>query len=190
MSSLAPEKLLASQQAGLDASFGLAARAVEGFERLIDLNTQTWRAALDAHQAFLARTYTVRDAQEFFALQNQHAQAASQRVMAYWHGVSEISADVRGVYAQAAQDQLEKSQRNAQALVDSLASNAPAGSEAVVNAWKSAIDTATQSTNAAYEAARRAAQQVVEAAQNNAEVATQSVARAASASGKAAGVKK
>jgi phasin family protein len=187
MSSLAPENLLAAQKAGLDASFGLAARAFEGFEKLFELNAQTLRTALAEHQALVAKTYTARDPREFFALQNQHAQLGAQRVQAYWQRVYEIGSDVRGVYVEAFQEQLGKSRRNAQALVDSLASNAPAGSEVVVNAWRSAIDAATESANSAYEAARQAATKVVEAAQNDATVATQTAVRATS---KAASVKK
>jgi phasin family protein len=177
MSSLAPENLLAAQKAGLDTSFGLAGRAVEGVEKLIDLNVQTLRAALAEHQELVLKTFSVRDPQEFFALQNQHAQLGAQRVQAYWQQVVEIASGVRGVYAEALQEQIGKSQRNAQALVESFASHAPAGSEAVVNAWKSAIDAATESANAAYESARRSAQQVVEAAQNNAAVASEAASR-------------
>ena len=180
MSSLAPENLLAAQKAGLDASFGFAARAFEGFEKLFELNAQTLRAALAEHQALIAKTYTARDPQEFFALQNQHAQLGAQRAQAYWQQVVEIGSGVCGVYLEAFQEQLGKSQRNAQALVESLASNAPAGSEAVVNAWKSAIDAATESANSAYEAAKKAATKVVEAAQNDASVATQTAVRATS----------
>jgi phasin family protein len=180
MSSLASENLLATQKAGIDASFGVFGRAVEGFEKLIELNTRTLRTAIDEQQQAIARAYSVRDAQEFFALQNQQVQASVQRAQAYWQGVYEIASDVRGVYVEAAQTQLEKSQRNAQAFVDSFASNAPAGSEAVVNAWRSAIDAATQSANTAYENARKAAQQVVEAAQNDVTVANESAVRAVS----------
>ncbi|KND60802.1 granule-associated protein [Candidatus Burkholderia verschuerenii] len=187
MSSLAPETLLAAQKAGLDSSFGMAGRIVEGFEKLVALNTRTLHTALAEHQELVARSFSVRDAQEFFALQSQQAQAGAQKVQAYWRDVYEIASGVRGVYMEAAQDQLEKSQRNAQALVASLASNAPAGSEAVVNAWKTAIDAATQSANSAYEAARKSAQQVVEAAQSDAAGATQTAVRATS---KAAGAKK
>jgi small-conductance mechanosensitive channel len=129
----------------------------------------------------------VRDAQEFFALQSQYAQANAQRVQAYWQDVFEIASGVRGVYMEAAQEHMEKSQRNAQALVDSLASNAPAGSEAVVNAWKTAINAAAESANSAYEAARKAAKDVVDAAQTNATAATQTAVRATS---KAASAKK
>ncbi|MDR5775334.1 MULTISPECIES: phasin family protein [unclassified Caballeronia] len=183
MSSLAPENLIASQKAGFDASFGLATRAVEGFEKLIDLNTRTFKTALDEHQNFVARVFSVRDPKEFFALQSQQSQASAQRVAAYWQSFHEIAAGVRGVYVEAAQGQLEKSQRNAQALVSTLASSAPAGSEAVVNAWKSAIDAATESANSAYEAARKSARQVVEAAETDASVATQGAVRVVSSKG-------
>jgi phasin family protein len=185
MSSLAPEHLLASQKAGLDASFGVAGRAVEGYEKLIELNARTVRTAIAEQQELIARTLSVRDPQAFFALQNQYAQASAQRVQAYWQDVFEIASGVRGVYVAAAQEQLEKSQRNAQALVDSLASNAPAGSEAVVNAWKTAIGAAANSANSAYEAARKAAKEVVDAAQTHATAATQTTVRAASRSASA-----
>ena len=180
MSSLAPENVIASQKAGVDTTFGLAAQAVQGFEKLVDLNTRTFRTALDEQQALLARAFSVRDPQEFFALQNQHLQDVAQRTQAYWMNVYEIASGVRGGYLEAAQDQLGKSQRNVQAFVESLASNAPVGSEAVVSAWKSAIDVATESANSAYEAAKKAAQQVVEAAQNDASLASQTAVRAVS----------
>lgn len=180
MSSLAPENVIATQKASVDTTFGLAARAVEGFEKLVDLNVRTIRTVLDDQQALVARSLSARDPQEYFALQNQHLQESAQRVQAYWLNVYEISTGVRGGYMEAVQDQIEKSQRNVQAIVESLASNAPAGSEAVVTAWKSAIDAATESANSAYEAARKAAQQVVEAAQNDASVASQTAVRAVS----------
>ncbi|MDR5857575.1 phasin family protein [Caballeronia sp. LZ062] len=171
MSSLAPENFLATQRAGLDATFGFATQAVQGFEKLVDLNVNTLRTALSEHQDFIGKTLAVRDIQEFFAILNGRMQANAQRAQAYWQGVNDIATSVRGAYMQAAQDQLEKSQRNAQAFVESLVTNAPLGSEAVVSAWKSAIDSATQSANCAYEAARNATRQVVQAAQTEASTA-------------------
>jgi phasin family protein len=168
MSSLAPETFLATQRAGLDATFGFATHAVQGFEKLIDLNVRTLRTALSEQQEFIGKSFSVRDIQEFFAVQNARMQANAQRAQAYWQDVNEIATGVRGAYMQAAQDQLEKSQRNAQAIVESLVTSAPLGSEAVVSAWKSVIDSATQSANSAYEAARTSTRQVVEAAQTEA----------------------
>ncbi|WP_044042770.1 phasin family protein [Caballeronia insecticola] len=180
MSSLAPENVIASQKAGVDTTFSLATQTVSSFEKLVDLNVRTARTALDEHQALVAKSLSVRDPQEFFALQNQHVQSSAQRVQAYWTNVYEIVAGVRGGYLEAAQDQIEKSQRNVQAFVNSVASSAPVGSEAVVSAWKTAIDAATESANSAYEAAKKAARQVVEAAQNDATVASTTAVRAAS----------
>jgi hypothetical protein len=76
MSSLAPENLLSAQKAGLDASFGLASRAFEGFEKLADLNAQTLRAVLAEHQEMVAKSLSARDPQAFFSLQNQHLHSA------------------------------------------------------------------------------------------------------------------
>ncbi|CCD37442.1 phasin family protein [Candidatus Paraburkholderia kirkii UZHbot1] len=112
MSSLAPENIIASQKASVDTIFGLAAQAVQGFEKLVDLNVRTLRTTLDEQQALFARASSVRDSQEFFALQNQHLQDLAQRTQAYWINVYEIAAGVRGGYLEAAQDQFGKSQRN------------------------------------------------------------------------------
>ncbi|WP_236572418.1 phasin family protein [Burkholderia sp. 8Y] len=172
MSSLAPENFLATQRAGLDATFGFATQAVQGFEKLIDLNVRTLRTALSEQQEFIGKSLAVRDVQQFFAFHNAQMQANAQRAQAYWQDVNEIATSVRGAYVQAAQDQLDKSQRNAQAFVESFVSSAPLGGGAVVSAWKSAIDSATQSANSAYEAARTATRQVVEAAQTEATTAS------------------
>jgi|GEM_PF-762965 phasin family protein len=179
-SSLAPENLLASQKAGLDVSFGLASRAVEGFEKLIDLNVRTFRTALAEHQEYVTKAFSVRDPKEFFALQNARFQANAESTQAYWQQVADVATGVRGVYMEAAQDQIGKSQRNVQAFVDSIANGAP-GSNAVVSAWKQVIDTATQSANSAYEAARAAARQVVEAAQDDAASAANAASTASAA---------
>lgn len=96
MGSFAPENIIASQKASVDTTFGLAAQAVQGFEKLVDLNVRTLRTALDEQQALFARASSLRDPQEFFALQNQHLQDLAQRTQAYWINVYEIAAGVRG----------------------------------------------------------------------------------------------
>jgi hypothetical protein len=62
------------------------------------------------------------------------------------------------VFSAATAAQVQQYQRDAQALVDNLAKNAPAGTEAVVAAWKSAISTAS----ATYETAKKATKQVAQ----------------------------
>jgi phasin family protein len=168
MSSFAPEQLYASQKAGLDTTFGLAGQAVEGFERLVELNVRTFRSTLAANQEFVGTLCGARDPKEFLALQTGHLQASAERTQAYWKEVLEIVTGVRGAFTDVAGVQLQKSQQNMQSYIDSFVSHAAPGSEAIAAAWKSALSAATDSANTAYEAARKAAQQVVEAAQTDA----------------------
>ncbi|CDY79279.1 granule-associated protein [Caballeronia glathei] len=186
MSSLDPEQLSASQKAGFDTIFGIAARTFEGFEKLVALNAQTVRTTIAENQELAGKVVLARDPQEFFALQTGHMQASAERMQAYWRDVYEIMTGAQGVLASVAEAQFRKSQQDAQSYVDSLARNAPAGSEAVVSAWKSAIGAAAESANSAYEAAKKAAKQVVEVAESNASAASKGVAQQLSAVGKAA----
>jgi phasin family protein len=189
MSSLAPEQLVTSQKAGFDTLYGLAAKTFEGFEKLVGLNVQVARTSLAETQELVGKALSVRDPQEFIALQSGQSQTNVERVQAYWRDVYEVVNDTRSAFAAAAEAQLKKSQEDTQAYVDSLAKNAPAGSEAVVSAWKSAFGAATESANSAYEAAKKAAKQVVESAENNANAANTSATQLVAA-GKTASAKK
>ncbi|SAL24776.1 TIGR01841 family phasin [Caballeronia humi] len=189
MSSLAPEQIVASQKAGFDTFYGLAAKSFEGFEKLVGLNVQTVRTSLAESQELVGKALSVRDPQELIALQTSQAQAGAERLQAYWRDVYAVVNGTRSVFAAAAEAQLKKSQDDAQAYVDSIAKNAPAGSEAVVTAWKSAFGAAAESANSAYEAAKKAAKDVVEAAETNASAASKSATQLVAA-GKAASSKK
>ena len=52
--------------------------------------------------------------------------------------------------------QARRAQRDAQAFVDTVATNAPAGSEAAVSALQSAVTTAGEATSATIEASKKA----------------------------------
>ena len=189
MSSLAPEQIFASQKAGFDTLYSLAAKSFEGFEKLVELNVQTVKSTLAENQDLVGKALAVRDPQEFIALQTSRTQVNAERVQAYWRDVYAVLNGTRGVFAAAAEAQLKKAQDDTQAYVDTLAKNAPAGSEAVVTAWKSAIGAAAESATSAYKAAKKAAKQVVEAAETNASEASKSATQLVAA-GKAASAAK
>jgi hypothetical protein len=67
--------------------------------------------------------------------------------------------DPQAEFTAATEGHFKQSQHDVQTFVDSLAKNAPAGSEALVSAWKSAIGTASETANSAYNAAKKAAKQ-------------------------------
>lgn len=193
MSSLAPEHIVASQKAGFDTLYGLAAKIFEGFEKLVGLNVQAVQTSLAESQELVGKALSVRDPQEFLALQTGQSQTSVERVQAYWRDVYAVVNETRSAFASAAEAQLKKSQDDAQSYVESLAKNAPAGSEAVVTAWKSAFGAATESANTAYEAAKKAAKQVVDAAETNANASAEAANKGATqlvVAGKAASAKK
>ena len=55
MSSLAPEQIFASQKAGFDTLYSLAAKSFEGFEKLVELNVQTVKSSLAENQDLVGK---------------------------------------------------------------------------------------------------------------------------------------
>jgi phasin family protein len=172
MNSLAPEQTVAAQNAAFETMFGLAAKALESFEKLVDLNAQTVKSTLADHRDSVTKVFAVKDAQEFFALQATHAQQSVERAQAYWRHVYEIATSTQAELAAVAEARFKRSQHDAQTFVDGLAKNAPAGSDVVVSAWKSALGAAAESANSAYDAAKKAAQQAIDVAERNVSAAS------------------
>ncbi|ANB76554.1 hypothetical protein AYM40_30630 [Paraburkholderia phytofirmans OLGA172] len=177
MSSLAPEQLVAIQKAGFETTFGLLTKALEGTEKLVELSVQAVKSNLAESQEILAKVLAAKDPQELFALHASQMQPAAEKVQSYWRHVYEIVSSTQAEFAATAEAQLKQRQRDAQAFVDSLAKNAPAGSEAVLSAWKSAFATANETVGSAYRAAQEATKQVVETAENNVSAASAASAK-------------
>jgi len=169
MSSFAPEQLFATQKAAFDSLFGLTLKAFEGFEKLVELNLQVVKSTLAESQEGMAKALSAKDPQGFFALQTP---PTAEKLQSYWRHVSEIVTSTQGEFTAASEGHFKQSQHDVQTFVDSLAKNAPAGSEAIVSAWKSAIGTASETASSAYDAAKKAAKQVVEIAESNVSAAS------------------
>ncbi len=127
MSTLTPQQLVAAQQAGLETLFGLTTKAFEGIEKLVALNLQVAKATLAESQELATMALSAKSPSELFALSASLSQPAAEKMAAYGR------------------------------FVESLAKNAPAGSETAVAAWKSAFSAA----NATYESDNKAAKQFV-----------------------------
>ncbi|MFL9869932.1 phasin family protein [Paraburkholderia fungorum] len=177
MSSLAPEQLVAVQQAGFETTFGLLTNAFEAIEKLAELNVQAVKSTLAESQEILVKALAAKEPQEVFALQASLTQPAIEKAQSYWRRVYEIISSTQAEFAATAETQLKQRQQGAQAFVDSLAKNVPAGSEAVLSAWKSALATASETVNSAYRAAQEATKQVVEIAENNVSAASAASAK-------------
>jgi len=169
MSSLAPEQLVAAQKTNVETTFVILNKAFDGIEKLVELNVQAVKSTLAENQEVVGKALSAKDPQGFFALQTP---PTTEKLQSYWRHVSEIVTSTQAELAAVAEAHFKQSQHDAQTFVDGLAKNAPAGSDVVVSAWKSALGAAAESANSAYDAAKKAAQQVIDLAERNVSAAS------------------
>ena len=141
-------------------------------EKLNELNLRAFNSTLAENQVIVAAALSIKDPQELFVLHAKRAQAAMEEAQSYWRHVYHILFSAQADLASSAEVQFRQRQRDAQAFVDTVASNAPVGSVVAVNALQSAVTTASEATNATIEASKRAAEQALGIARNNVSAAT------------------
>lgn len=90
------EQIQAAQKAELDSMVSMADKAMNGFEKLVQLNLQTLREATqDAAEAMRA-AFSARDLQELMSLQTGNPmQTSSQKAAAYAQHLAEIAGSTR-----------------------------------------------------------------------------------------------
>jgi len=176
MTLLTPEQITATSKAQFDTLFGLTNKAFEGMEKLLELNLQVVKSTLAESQENTQRALSVKDAQEFVALQASFAQPVAEKALSYGRHLYEIASATQAEFARVAEAQYEEQNRKVQTLVDNVAKNAPAGSETAVAVMKSAITAA----NTTYETVHKATKQAVEIAESNFNAAASAASKAAS----------
>lgn len=175
MNTLRPEQISAAQKAGVDSFFNLANKLFEGVEKVIELNLQTARAALAETSANTARIMLAKDPNEWCAVQATFAGPYAEQVQSYGRHLLEIASSVQAEFLQLAQARYEEHNRRVQKLVDDVTKSAPAGSEAMIAAWKSAITSSATLS----ESLQRTAQQTAEIAESSLKVLTEAGSKVA-----------
>ena len=159
MTSIPLEQIVAAQKAGVDTTFGLLNKSFDAVEKLVELNAQAVKTSLAENQEILVKAFSAGAPQAFFAHQASQAQPAIEKAQSYWRHVHEIISSTQAEFAAVAEAQIRQFQHDAQAFADSIAKNAPAGSENAVAAWKTFMTTASETANTTYEVAKKAAKQ-------------------------------
>lgn len=172
------DQILAAHKANVEAAFGLAGKVFEGAEKLNELNVQAAKAALAELQDNTRALLSVKDAQEWMALNAGLLQPAAEKAASYGRHVYEISADTSAEFSKAAEMQMSEAQKKLMALIDSAAKNAPAGTDNVVSFVRSAVSAA----NNAFEGVQKAAKQASDVAEANFQAMTNSAVSTARAS--------
>lgn len=153
---LTAEQILAAQKAHIETLYGLTQKAFEGVERMVDLNLQATRATVNEAASHTQALLSVKDAQELLELQAALMQPLAEKVSAYSRQLFEIASDTGAEFAKAGEDQSADAQHKFLALFDNAARNAPAGSEPLVTAMRSAMHAASGAMDQVQKAVKQA----------------------------------
>jgi phasin family protein len=160
---LTVEEVLASQKANVEALLGLTSKAFEGVEKIVELNLSASKAALSETGENARALLSVKDAQEFIALQSSILQPLAEKTAAYSRHLYEIATGTTSEFSKAFESQAAEAQQKFVGLIDSAAKNAPAGSETAVAVIKNAVTAASN----ALESVQKAVKQATEVAESN-----------------------
>lgn len=168
-----PEQLIALNKANLDVAMRFAGVAIEGAERMIDLQLKAAKTAFaDGIQGAKAIA-AVKDLREFATLKDTLGQPSLEKAGAYAKSVYDVAAATQAEFGKLVEAQVAEFNKEVVTVLDKVVKNAPAGSEVGVAAIKSAIG----AVNASYENLSNVAKQYAQATQSNMEtVAKQAVA--------------
>ena len=160
---LTAEQIVAAQKANIETLFGLTQKAFEGVEKLVELNVQATKAAMAEAANNAQAVLSVKDAQELLTLQASLMQPLAEKTVAYSRHLYDIAAGTGAEFSKAAEATAADTQKKILAVVDNAAKNAPAGSEAAVSAFKTAV----AAGNNALESVQKAVKQATEVAESN-----------------------
>ena len=171
---LTPEQIAAANKANMETLANLTNKAFEGVEKLIELNIQVAKTAMNENVENAKRALSVRDAQQLMALQAQMVQPLAEKIVSYSRHLYNIANETQAAFSKTTEAELQQGAKKLQSLVEELTKSAPAGSEAAVQAIKQAVAAA----NNAYESTQKAVKQATDIAQNNFRTATDNALKA------------
>ena len=171
---LTVEQIVASNKANLDTLFGLTTKAFAGVEKMVELNVTAAKAALAETAEHAKASMSVKDAQEFLALQAGLIQPLAEKSAAYSRHLYDIASSAGTEFTKNVEEQSADAQKKFMGLVDTAAKNAPAGSESAVALMKNAVTAA----NSALESVQKSVKQATEMAEKNLAAATETAMKA------------
>jgi phasin family protein len=160
---LTPEQILAANKANLETLVGLTNKAFAGVEQLIELNLAAAKAAMADTQSQAHASLSVKDAQQLLALQASMFQPLAEKAVNYNRALYDIATHTGANFTQVMESKVAEAQKAFQDMLSTATANAPAGSEAAVAAFKTAV----AAGNNALESVQKAVRQATEMADAN-----------------------
>jgi phasin family protein len=163
----APEQLLALNKANLEVAAKFAGVALQGAERIIELQLKAAKAAFADSVENAKAIAAVKDVKELAALKDTLAQPSIEKATAYAKDLYDVTAATQAEFGKLVDEQIADFNKQFVTVLDKMVKNAPAGSEVGIAAIKSGIVAA----NGAYENLSKVAKQITEVTQSNIEAA-------------------
>ena len=151
------EQFTATNQANFQALETLATQAFAGVEKLVELNMQASKALLNESFAHAQAVLAAKDAQELLALHGNLLKPLADKTAAYAQHVQSIVAESGAELTKLVEAKSAEAQKSFNGAVETLAKNAPAGTESAVAAFKNAITAGQDAVESAQSSAKKAA---------------------------------
>lgn len=163
-----PEKLAATNKAGVDALVEIASVQFAALEKLTALNMLTAKQAFEDVSEQMKALADIKDPQELVKFATTLAQPSTEKAVAYGKGVYDVAASTTSTLTKLAESNAAEMNKALVALLDGMAKNAPAGSDAAVTAMKTAL----AAVNSAYDSIQKVAKQASDVIEVNFGAAT------------------
>jgi phasin family protein len=163
----APEQLVALNKAGLETAVKFAGVALQGAERILDIQVKATKNAIADSVESAKAIANAKDLQQLAAIKDSMTQPTIDKATAYAKNVYDVAAATQAEFSKLLEERVAEFNKQVAAVLDRMVKDAPAGSEVGVAALKSGIS----AVNSTYDNLSKVAKQLAEATQSNFEAA-------------------
>ncbi len=182
MNTFTPEQLIATNKSNVQAMATFGTNVFAGYEKLVGLNLAATKAMMTESFDNLQTVMGAKDPSEFLSLQTGSMQSMAEKSTAYANHVAAIVAESGADFTKKFEESFAEAQKSLTALVENIAKNAPAGSEAAMAMIKSTVS-ASQN---AIESAQNSAKNTMATVESNYAAMTEQAVKATKAATKKA----
>ena len=177
-----PEQLVALNKANLEVVMKFAGVALQGAERILDLQLKAAKSAFADSVENAKVIAAVKDLQQLTALKDTLAQPTIEKATAYAKSVYDVTTATQAEINKLVEEQISEFNKQVVTALDKMVKTAPAGSEVGIAALKSGI----AAVNSAYDNLSKVAKQFTEVTQSNIEAVAKQAAEGVKKAKKAA----
>ena len=177
-----PEQLVALNKANLEMAMKFAGVAIQGAERILDLQLKAAKTAFADSVENAKAIAAVKDLQQLTALKDTLAQPTIEKATAYAKSVYDVTTATQAEIGKLVEEQVSEFNKQVVTALDKMVKTAPAGSEVGIAALKSGI----AAVNSAYDNLSKVAKQFTEVTQSNIEAVAKQAAEGVKKAKKAA----